>query len=406
MIAVSAQRFVPRLGLRNAAIGVALVVPALLVARYLAMTAMPHITTSLYGPYLLAPLGWLAAGGVGLYVYRQLPQPAEAAEAAVNRRTVLLVAALIGAFLVSTQFIVGMLGGFGHSPYAHTPRWLATNLLFAGSIVLAVEFSRAALLRAIGPRSLTLALVLTTLGLAAVQFTDAQLTQSGFSREAQFWGATFIPLAATGLLAGFFVLYGGIPAGLLISAPLVAFQYYSPILPAAEWPILALAGVAGPAMGLWIAEGLFAADEVEEDASGFFRLPSVAWVLTAVIALAIFWFSFGFFGFRPAFVPSHSMEPLINQGDVVLVGPVDANSVKVGDIVLYQMPNKQRVLHRVTAIDRDDKGVREFTFKGDNNNAEDILPVRDDQLMGAYINRVPKIGWVAIKFNQLIGAMR
>jgi signal peptidase len=380
------------------------VVAALLLARYVSLTVMPQLTSSMYGPYLFAPMGWLAAGGVGLYFYRQLPQPA-GTETTIDRRTVLLVGGLIGCFLVSLQFMTGMVAGFGHSPYAHTPRWLAINLLFAGSILVATEFSRAALLRAIGPRSLTLALVLTTLGLAAVQFTDSQLLQTGLTHGAEFWGSRFIPLAATGLLAGFFVLYGGIFAGLLVSAPLVVFQFYSPVLPSADWPILALAGVAGPAMGLWIAEGLFTADEAPEESTGWFHLPSVSWVMTAIIGLAIFWFSFGFFGFRPAFVPSHSMEPLINQGDVVLVGPVHADTVKVGDIVLYEMSNKQRVLHRVVKIDTTAEGGREFYFKGDNNNAEDLLPVTDKQLIGSYIQRVPKIGWVAIKFNQLIGGM-
>ena len=90
----------------------------------------------------------------------------------------------------------------------------------------------------------------------------------------------------------------------------------------------------------------------------------------------------------------------------MLVGPIHANEVKVGDIVLYQMPNKQKVLHRVIAIDTSAQGAREFTFKGDNNNTPDLLPVHDDQLIGRYMGHVPKIGWVAIKFNQLIGGLR
>ena len=395
------QRIGPRLAARPALSATVAVIAAVLVARWLAFSGVNDVTQSLWGPYFVVPLCWLAAAGVAFYSYRRLPL-LEAAEHSVERKTVLFVAALIGVFLVSLQLIVGIFSAFGHSPYAHSPRWLATNLLFAGSTLVMAEAARASLLRSIGRSSLTLALVVTALGLAAVQFTDAQFVQHGVTDQAQFWGSQFIPLAAIGLVSGFFILYGGISAGLLVSGPLVAFTYYSPILPSADWPILALAGVAGPAMGLWIAESLFAADEVEEESGGFFKLPSVSWVMTAVIALAIFWFSFGFFGYRPAFVPSHSMEPHINQGDVVLVGPIDANAVKVGDIVLYQMPNKQKVLHRVIAITRTDQGTREFTFKGDNNNTPDILPVHDDQLIGHYMGHVPKLGWVAIKFNQLL----
>ena len=34
------------------------------------------------------------------------------------------------------------------------------------------------------------------------------------------------------------------------------------------------------------------------------------------------------------------MEPHINQGDMVLVGPVNPGDVKVGDIVMYEMSNR------------------------------------------------------------------
>jgi len=397
------HRIAPRIAARPALSAVAAVAAALLAARWIAFYGVSQLTDSLWGPYFLAPMAWLGAAGVAFYAYRHLP-PLAAAEHNVERRTVLLVAGLVGVFLVSLQLVIGVFSAFGHSPYAHSPRWLLTNLLFAGSTVVMAEVARGALLRSIGRWSLTLGLVAATVGIAAVQFTNAQCMQDGFTHQAEFWGSQFIPLAAVGLVAGFFILYGGLSAGLLVSAPLVIFTYYSPILPSAEWPIRALVGVAGPAMGLWIAEGLFAAeDPAAEEEKGFFKLPSVAWVLTACIALAIFWFSFGFLGYRPAFVPSHSMEPLIDQGDVVLVGPVNPNTVKVGDIVLYEMSNHQRVLHRVVAIQGGENGGRQFVFKGDNNNTEDLMPVTDKQLIGSYIGRLPKVGWIPIKFNELLG---
>ena len=406
VVAIAIQRLVPRIAarpLRATAVGV---VVALALARWLAFYGIPRTTESLWGPYFLAPLCWLGAACVAYYAYRRLP-PLAAAEHAVGRGTVLLIAGLVGLFLVSLQLVLGVVSSFGYSPYAHSPRWLAINFLFAGSTALAAEAARGALLRSMGRLSLTLALVVGSVGIAAMQFTDAAFVQADFTRQSEFWGTQFIPLAATGLVSGFFILYGGLGAGLLVSLPLVAFTYYSPVLPAADWPVRALVGVAGPAMGLWIAEGLFASEDGEpEEHGGFSRLPSIAWVLTAVIALAIFWFSFGFFGFRPAFVPSHSMEPFIQQADVVLLGPVHPSEVKVGDVLMYEMANRQRVLHRVDQIQQGESGSRQFIFKGDNNNTEDLMPVTDKQLVGSYIGRIPKLGWLPIKFNELIGKAR
>lgn len=356
---------------------------------------------TLWSPYFLAPMGWLIAAGVAAYWVRRIPADAATETTTVDQRTVLVIAALLGLFLVSLQVIVGMFSNFGQSPYAHAPRWLAINTLFAGAPLLASELSRTVLLR-IGKRyGLTLALIGTSLGFAALQFGQQQFMKDGFTAQAEFWGASFIPAAAMGLLAGFFALYGGWRAAIFVTAPLIAFTYFSPILPAAEWPILALVGVAGPAMGLWIAESMFesGAEEAEEE-SGFFRLPSVAWVMTAVGGLIIFWFSFGFFGYLPAFVPSHSMEPLIRQGDIVLTRNIEPDDIKVGDIILYEMPNRQRVLHRVVSINKGEEGNRFFTFKGDNNSAEDGFPVTDEQIKARYLARVPKVGWLPIKFQQ------
>lgn len=377
---------------------------ALSLAYYAQREWLPSLgLQTLWSPYFFAPMGWLAAAGVATYWYRRTPAAPLSEDTAVDQRTILVIAALLGVFLVSLQFIVGMFSNFGHSPYAHSPRWLAINFLFAGAPLVASEVSRTVLLR-IGRRyGLTLALIATSVGFAALQFGQGQFMKDGFGAQAEFWGASFIPAAAMGLLAGFFALYGGWRAAIFVSAPLVAFTYFSPILPSAEWPILALVGVAGPAMGLWIAESMFEspAESADEEQGGI-RLPSVAWVLTAVMGLVIFWFSFGFFGYLPAFVPSHSMEPLIQQGDIVLTRNIEPADVKVGDIILYEMANRQRVLHRVMEIGKSESGARYFIFKGDNNGAEDGFPVTDEQIKSRYLLRVPKLGWLPIKFQSAL----
>ncbi len=374
-----------------------------MLARWWAFELVPQMTHSLWGPYFLAPLGWSLAAAVGIYCYRRIDwQPLT--EISVEQSTILTFAALVGLFILSTQLILGMFANFGHSPLAHSPKWLLINFFFAGSILFAVEAARAVLLRVFAPKSLMLSLLLVSLALVAVQIPFAQFVQSGFADQARFWGALFIPMAATGLVAGFFVMYGGLRAGLLVSAPLVAFQYFSPILPVADWPMLALAGVGGPAIGLWVAEGLFS-DEEENEERGF-QLPSVSWVATMVVAAAIFWFGFGFFGYKPMFVPTISMEPNIEQGDVVLLGPVDPDKVKVGDIILYGQDKRTRVLHRVTDIRLGEDGGRVFILKGDNNNGDDLLPVPGANLMGKFVVRVPKLGWLPIKFQQELAKLR
>ncbi|MCC6386338.1 MAG: signal peptidase I [Dehalococcoidia bacterium] len=384
--------------------------PSVVLALLAAYAWQHHIVAGringLWGPYIIGVLGWAAAAAIAWNAFRHAPPSAK--EHDVAPKDALFVAGIVGIFIMSLQMLIGIVADFGRSPMAHTPRFLVLNLVFAGVPLVAAEASRAALLHHLGRRHMTLAIVATTLLITALQFTLAQYQPEGVRAQTEFWGGAFIPVASTGLVAGFFVLYGGIWAGLLVSAPLVAFTYYSPILPVADWPILALAGVAGPAMGLWIAESMFGADEpaTAAEPAGRFALPSISWVVTAVVGLLIFWSAFGFFGYLPSFVPSHSMEPSLTVGAMVVTKEVEADDLRVGDVVLYKMPNRQRVLHRLIAIESGEDGGRQFIFKGDNNNAADLYPVRDEQIIGRLVFDIPKLGWVPLKFQQGLGRLR
>lgn len=405
-MAVTTWRSPRSLTIGPAALGVASVVGALLLGHWWAYSAVPSLTYSLWGPYFITPLGWLAVAAFAFLWFDTL-SPADA-EHTVDRRTVLTVALLIGLFLVALQVLGGILAHLGRSPFAHSPRWLTTNLLFAGAPLLAIESARCVLLRTLVRVNATLALVSTTVFLAVIQLSYSSIVRGHSVAGIDFWAATFIPLVAMGLVAGFFVLYGGVRAALLVTGPLALFTYFSPFLLVADWPIRSLIGVAGPAMALWISESMFSAEgalEDEDDTGGWLHAPSVSWVVTAVVGLTIFWFSFGFFGFRPVFIPSGSMEPNIHPGDLALIGPVSPDEIKVGDIVMYQA-NPQRVLHRVIEIRTTDKRQREFILKGDNNNVADMMPVTEKQIVGRYVAKVPKLGWVPLKFNQLIGMAR
>ena len=71
-----------------------------------------------------------------------------------------------------------------------------------------------------------------------------------------------------------------------------------------------------------------------------------------------------------------SMEPLLEDGDVVLIIPIKFEQVEVGDVVAFQSM-RGMVLHRV--VERDEK--RLWT-KGDNNRDGDPWPVRKGDYLG------------------------
>jgi signal peptidase len=124
--------------------------------------------------------------------------------------------------------------------------------------------------------------------------------------------------------------------------------------------------------------------------------------MTAIICVAVVWFATGVFPTKPFLVPSGSMVPVINPGDVVLIAPVKTDTIQVGEIIEYRnIKEGINVVHRVIAIEGDLQNPS-FIFKGDANNAADANPVSPQQIMGKEILIIPKIGWVSIALKNLL----
>ena len=71
------------------------------------------------------------------------------------------------------------------------------------------------------------------------------------------------------------------------------------------------------------------------------------------------------FGYKPFYIMSESMDPVIKVGHIVISKPINADDIDIGDIIAYKTPSKT-VIHRVIKIN--DDGT--YEFKGDNNKIQ------------------------------------
>jgi signal peptidase len=77
-------------------------------------------------------------------------------------------------------------------------------------------------------------------------------------------------------------------------------------------------------------------------------------------------------GARTVIIISGSMEPIIHTGSAVIARPVPAESLKVGDVIVFA-PDANAVVpkvHRIVSIRLKD-GVRSYTTRGDANASAD-----------------------------------
>lgn len=101
-------------------------------------------------------------------------------------------------------------------------------------------------------------------------------------------------------------------------------------------------------------------------------------------------------GSTPMTVLTGSMEPTYPPGTLIIVKPIDAQDVRIGDPITYQITSGDDavVTHRVISVSNSTNGDVSFTTKGDANGAADAAPVQPVQLKGKVWYSVPWIGYL------------
>jgi signal peptidase len=106
-------------------------------------------------------------------------------------------------------------------------------------------------------------------------------------------------------------------------------------------------------------------------------------------------------GAVPVTILTSSMEPSLPPGTLIVVKPVAAADIHVGDVITYQVRSGEPevISHRVVAITHSTIRGLTFTTKGDNNASADP-PVVADQVRGRVWYSIPLLGYVNSALDQ------
>ena len=103
-------------------------------------------------------------------------------------------------------------------------------------------------------------------------------------------------------------------------------------------------------------------------------------------------------GYFPMIVLTDSMYPEIQSGDLIICHTIDAEEIRVGDVISFFDPEGNGtsvVTHRVTEVTQQD-GSPAWRTQGDANNVEDAMLVPAENLVGIYQSRIAGAGNVAM----------
>jgi len=381
-------------------IGFLLVGP--LAAIYLIINlVLPHIGLNpQIATYLIQPLLWgtVIAAVKFMPDYRPLGKN--------SKKSVFIQFALgMAAIQILFYIVGGLFSGFGKSPSSFTPLGISENIFYVGMMLIGMELSRAWLVTQFGKKNTFLVILFATLLFTFIsipfrQITGFQLRITSSNQVISSW----LPLLAENLAASLLVLMAGAEASLAFRGLLAAFWWLCPILPNLDWAMKGLIGTIIPVIGIVAINNYYVQYAARGRSRKRARNTSIpaGWIITTIIAVATVWFAVGVFPVKPFLVPSGSMVPVISPGDVVLIAPVNADAIKVGETIEYRSVKENiNIVHRVIEITGNAPDLF-FITKGDANNSPDPDPVSTQAVMGREIIVVPKIGWLSIAVKKLL----
>ncbi len=355
--------------------------------------------------YLVRPAIWIAVGGLAVWRWTRLD------DAPPVSRLLIGIAFLVGIFHLALLVIAGVLWDFGDSPIAGRLINYPKNLWYFGTVLAGVEAARAYLYRVWQRVDRRIAFGAVAAAFFAVTIPAAQWSPfESANRAFEVVGGRWVPALALSLLATWLVRIGGIGPSFAYRFVLVAFQWFSPILPDLDWTVLFIVGVVAPSISVLLIRALWEdtpegaaalavetrggtePDEDEDDEPVPAWRKWSGWVATAAAVLAVILFANGVFGYQLRIIDGISMEPAYSRGDIAVVrDSVDPASLQVNDVVLFH-DGRIPVVHRIIEID--DSGPElVFTTKGDNV-AQPDRPIAAADVEGKVVFLIPELGTV------------
>jgi signal peptidase len=116
-------------------------------------------------------------------------------------------------------------------------------------------------------------------------------------------------------------------------------------------------------------------------------------IVSIVITIAVFMLFYrpvslaGDTRYEPVY--TGSMEPAIPVGSVVVIKPVELETLKIGDIICFELSGSTSITHRIINITEEG-----FITKGDANEDPDQRIVKRENVIGKAIFTIPYLGYL------------
>lgn len=370
----------------------------LLVIIYILVSILFQINNTFsYYTTIINPVAWLLLFLFTIYVTFSEKKRLKAKTE--KTQTVLII---IMIYLI-VYFFLGMFFGYAKSPYSHKIIQIIKNAWSFVAIIFFQEYVREALLPNRKVKWLNYILITILFSTLEINFYKFGSNFIDFETTFKYSSSVLLPVLARNILFTYLAINGGFGCNICYRAPLAFANIIMPIFPKMEWFWTAAFELILVVV-VYIKINYIHEKKNSRESRRNIRKQKLTKQIPFFAILIIFiCFVTGVFKYQPVAVMSNSMADLIKRGDIVIVQKTNKEEIlnlKVNDVIQYQLDGST-VIHRIIEIEKNDE-QRIFTTKGDNNELPDLKKVYNEQVLGKVLIKIPKIGYPAVLFNELI----
>ena len=305
---------------------------------------------------------------------------------------------------LSIYFTLGIFFGYRYNVYSTTTSGIISNTLLFMPIIIFQEYVRQVLIEYSRNNKKALIIITILFIFVSLNYKSTMLAFKSGEAAFKFICSDIIPNIARNVLFTYLTYISGFHSAAAYRVLTTAVALYLPILPNLDWFFTGLSGILVPTILFVLINyshlRLMRQQTRKEDRANrpIMYVPAFAFIFVVVA------FVLGAFKYMPLAVVSNSMFPLFERGDVAIIDQIkkdELKKIKKGTIIKYQADGYY-VIHRVTDIEETDDGKLLFTTKGDNNNAEDVNKVKEEQVKGIYRFHVKYLGFPSVWLSEAL----
>lgn len=314
----------------------------------------------------------------------------------LNKKTIIFLMGLFAIINIILLYIMGVFFSFYKNPYNLNLELLYNIIVPNIIIIVSSEILRKIFIQ----KENRVSTIFSTIALVVFDVCIYNNINGITSLEnfLMFWGYIFSASVSVNLLCNYVCKRYNFWGNILYRTLMVSYRYVLPIIPDIHMLFLTTLRIIYPYFIYLILESSFGKRVYSGNIKKERLFTSLSYVAIGVMFVFILLVSCEF-KYGVISIGSSSMSGKINKGDIVMFEKFNEQSLKKGEVIIFNQDGK-KVVHRIISIEEIEDQLVYYT-KGDANAQKDDGFRKKEDVEGIVLFKVSNLGWPVIWLNEL-----